>query len=647
MYLSMPQNENPLNVNVLGVTDLVENKTNKTAREGGASLEGLTGEKFDALKVNATDEELLKLRDEFEKKYGPYEGKLKPRVEKNRKSYRGDREDGVHIAPNEIIAANLQFEATETFLAAALAKNPSPVVWADNTPEGNAVADAVKTMLQYHADQLVLRRKLAITVRQWASDLLGGLKPGWNAKIKDVAIDNVKIRDYVFDPEGYVDAYGDFSSWFGERKKISAEKLIEMFPIHKIYITVMCDAKLGSEVTYTEWWPNDDFCFYTFKEKVLDKHKNHLYKYPEPLTEADGQPAIDPISGEPVMTNPRNHFAYPKKPGIFLSVYSLQEQPHDITSNIEQNIPNQNRITRRTEQIDYNISRANNSDVFSEDNFNQETAKQAANALKKGNPVLVPSGGPIDKAILRLPAPGLPADVFTELETAKNDLRGSWGIQGIAATQADEDQTARGMILDQANDTSRIGGGIGASIEQVADNIFNWLVQLYCVFYDEEHFAAIMGNAKAVEYVTLTSQKIDRQLIVSVSPDSMKPKDEITNLNLAQALFDKGAIGPKTLLKMVEFPDPDEAAADGVMFRIDPMGYFQLNFPEYAAQLQQKQQENAMLQMQNQATGAGMNTAAQAANTPPEATTEPPKDIVQDPASAALSQVKLPPLSPA
>lgn len=637
---------NPFSSNVKGVTDLVENKTNKIPSAGGVSPEGAVSEKYDALKVTMTDEELLKLRDEYEKRYAPYEGKLKPRVQKMRESYRGHRPPGQALTETDIpLAANLQFEAVETFLSAALAKNPDPVVWCDNTPEGNAIANSVKTMLQFHADQLVIRRKLSIMVRQWAMDLLGGLKPGWDEKLKDVTIDNVKIRDYVFDPEGYVDAYGDFSSWYGERKKVTAEKLIELFPDHKTYITLQVNGKLGTEVVYTEWWPNDDYCFYTFKEKVLDKHKNQYFNYPEPMLDPMGNPQIDELTGEPMMTTVRNHFAYPKKPGIFLSVYSLQEQPHDITSNIEQNIPNQNLITKRTEQIDYNVSTANNSYAFSEDNFTQETAKQAANARKKGNPILVPSGGPIANSIMPIAAQGLPADVFNQLEIAKNDLKNSWGIQGIAADQPDEDQTARGMILNQAQDTTRIGGGIGSAIEQVADNAFNWLVQLYYVFYDEPHFAAIMGNAKAVEYVTLTNQDLQRQLIVSVSPDSMKPKDEITNLNLAQALFDKGAIGPKTLLKMVDFPDPDESAADGVMYRLDPMGYFQLNFPEYAARLQLQQQQNAMLDAQNQAQAQGMSTAAVAANTPPEATTEPEKKVTKDPASAALSQVQLPAVS--
>lgn len=633
----------PFAQNIAGVADLIGNDTNKVSSGAGSPFEGASGERYDALKLDMTNEDLLKLRDDFEKRYAPYEGKLKPRVERIRNSYLGKRLQGQWLTDNDLpITANLQFEAEETFLAAALAKNPEPVVYADNTPEGNAVATSVKTMLQFHADQLVLRRKLTLMVRQWSMDLLGVLKPGWNGKINDVAIDNRKVRDYIFDPDGYVDAYGDFSSWFGERIKVTADKLIEDFPTHKDYITLVTEGKMGTEVTYTEWWPNDDYCFITFKEIILDKFKNPYFKYAEPLNSPTGEPSIDPMTGEQQMTQPRNHFAHPKKPGIFLSVFSLQEHPHDITSLVEQNIPTQNRITRRTEQIDANVSSSNNGYVYSEDNFNQETAKQASNARRKGNPILIPSGGPIDKAIMPMPAQDIPAGFFNELEVSKNDLRSSWGIQGIASQQVDEDQTARGMVLDQSHDTSRIGGGIGDGIEQVSDNAFNWLVQLYYVFYDENHFAAVMGNAKAVEYVTLSAQSLDRQLIISVSPDSMKPKDDITNLNLAQALYDKGAIGPKTLLKMVDFPNPDEAAADGALWQTDKMAYIKLNFPEMFAELMGAQQEQAQVQMANAAQGAGMTTAANAANTPPEATTEPQQNIAQDPASAALNQVPLP-----
>lgn len=630
----------PFALNIRGASDLVENKTNKVSGSGDGGLEGAISEKYDALRLDMSDRELLKQRDDMEKRYAPTEGRMKPVWARNIESYLGKRPDGQWLTPEGPVAANLQFEAEETFLSSALSKNPEPVVYADNTPEGNAIATAVKTMLAFHADQLVLRRKLALLVRQWSIYHLGVIKHGWNPKVNDVAIENRRVQNFVFDPDGYVDAYGDFIGALGERVEVTAEKLIELYPEHKDYITHEVDGKLGTKVQYTEWWSGDDkFTFTTFKLVVLEKHKNQYFKYEEPLTDPlTGAEATDPINGEPMMSKARNHFAVPKKPYTFLSVYSLQEQPHDLTGNIEQNIANQNIITKRTDQIDYNVSASNNGYAYSEDNFNQETGKQASNARKKGNPILIPSGGPIDKAIMPLPAQPLPESVFASLEVTKNDLRGSWGIQGIASQKPNEDQTARGMILNQDHDTTRIGGGVGDAIEQVADNIFNWLTQLYYVFYDEQHFAAIMGNAKAVEYVTLSNQDLDRQLIVSVSPDSLKPKDEITQINLAQALFDKGAIGPKTLLKMLDFPDPDASAADGVLYKIDPATYFRINFPEEFAAMQQ-----AM--MQTAAEGA-IPGAPPGGAPAPEAITEPenPGGTAKDPASAQLSQVKLPPI---
>jgi len=630
----------PFSLNVAGVTDLIQNNLNKTTETSNTSPEGVSGDKYDIFTLDKSDEELLKLKEQWEKGYASYEAKIKKIQERNLESYLGKRADGQWIAEGDKpLAGNLQFESEETFLAAALAKNPQPVVYTDNTPEGNAVADAVKTMLAFHSDQLIVRKKLASMVRQWSIYHLGVLKPGYDSRINDVTIDNRKIQDFVFDPEGYVDPYGDFTSYLGERITVTTERLIDLYPKKANEIKVQADGQLGTKVTYTEWW-TDEYCFVTFKEIVLDKFKNPYYRYDEPVTDVLGKPVLDEM-GQPAVQEKRNHFAYPKKPYIFLSVFTLHNQPHDLTGLIEQNIPNQNLISKRIDQIDQNISSSNNGYAYSEDNFNQETAKQAANARRKGNPILVPSGGPIDRAIFPLPAQALPSSTFQDLQNNKETLRTAWGVQGITAQPQDEDQTARGMILNQSHDTTRIGGGIGSAIEQVADNVFNWLTQLYYVFYDEKHFAAIMGNAKAVEYVTLSSKDLDRQLIVSVAPDSLRPKDEVTEINLAQALFDKGAIGPKTLLKMLSFPDPDESAADGLMYKLDPMAYMQINFPDYAAKIQQSMQEQAMQEMQNQAQGAQMNAQAKA-SVPPEATTEPTKPLNREPASAALSNVQLP-----
>lgn len=621
----------PIEQNILGVQSLVSSKVNKVSSSASGEVEGVVGEFEDALTLTLGDDELLALSRQWEDSYRGYEGKIKIRQEANKTYYLGKQKDASSTIADGPISANLLFEASETFYPAALSKNPEPVVWTDNSPEGNKLADAVKAMLQYHADVQVLRRKLTLMTRNWSVDFLGVIKHGWDPIVDDIKLEVRDAKNFVFDPNGYVDPYGDFVGYLGERIKVSAEKLIELYPKYRAFIIAMCDGKLGTEVTYTQWW-NDDYSFTTFKGKVLEKNKNPHFNYNKEVEQADLDGVI-----QKVMQKGKNHFAQPKKPFTFLSVFSFGNQPHDETGLIEQNIPNQRRISRRTDQIDFNLSKQNNSDIFSENNFNQETAKQAALAIAKGNPVLVPAGGAIDGAIKRLQAQGIDAAFFSELENSKNDLRSIFGTQGITAQQPNEDQTARGMILNQQYDNTRIGGGIGDALEQVADNIFNWWVQLYHVYYDVPHFATIMGQMKAVEYITLSSQDMDRRIVISVAPNSMKPKDEVTKMNQAMALWDKGAIDPKTLLTILDFPDPQNTAAQAVLWRTDPQMYMKLNFPDLIQEIQ------ANLAQTMPQPGAPGQPPGQA-GPPPEAVTEPqpPGGTAVDPASAALSQVPLP-----
>lgn len=566
----------PVEQNIRGVQQLVGSKLNKSIDGASGQPEGVQGEFRDEFTLDLKDEELLHLADQWTKKYDSYEAKIKIRQEANKAYYLGRQKEGTPLATTEgqPISANLLFEAVETFLPAALSKNPEPVVWLDNTSEGNKISNDVKTMLQYHADTLVLRSKLNLVTRGWLINLIGVMKHGWDEEIKEITSDVRDPQNFIFDPEGYVDCYGDFVGYLGERIKVTAEKLISMFPEHKTYITVMANGKLGTDVTYTEWW-NDDYCFYTFKETVLDKNKNPHFNYPKVSIETD----LDGLPQQ-MVSEGRNHFAKPKKPYTFLSVFSLEKQPHDETGLIEQNIPNQRRVSRRTEQIDYNLSRQNNSTVFSENNFTQETAKQAATGMAKGHPVLIPAGGPIGEAVVKIPTEGVAPAFFNELENSKNDLRSIFGTQGMTATQPDDQDTARGEILNTQRDSSRIGGGIGDKLEQFADNVFNWWTQLYYVYYDAPHAAAIMGQMKAVEYITLSSENLPRKLVVSVSPDSMKSHDETTEMNQALTLWEKGALDPKTLLTVLNFPDPQNTAAQVMLFKTNPALYMQLNFPE-------------------------------------------------------------------
>lgn len=600
----------PLSLNVIGAADLVESKVNRVSRTSGSSEEGPKGQEKDALDLDMNDDELLLLSVEWVSQYTGYEGKLRPKQEANARYYIGGQQATVlpYTYDDTPIASNYIFPAVETFLAAALAKNPDPVVWSDGSPEGQDLADKTSTMLEFHADQLSLRPKLSQAVRQWSMNYLGVLKHGWDKyevdgkEVGDIKLELRPIKNFVFDTKGYVDTDGDFIGYLGERVRVTARELADLFPKHKVYITLQVDGKMGTECVYTEWW-TDEYTFCTYMDLVLEKHKNQFFNYGDK----------------------RNHFAKPKKPYTFFSVFTLGTQPHDITGLIEQNIPNQNLITKEVHQLDYNISRNNNSTAFSENNFNQQTAKQALQAWIRGHGMLVPPGVPINEAVVNFPITPIPDSMFTFIANNIQALQHSFGTEGLSAQPQNEETTARGMILNQQRDNSRIGGAINERIEQVAKNVFNWWVQEYHVFYDVKHFASILGMLKGVEYVELSSSMFDRQIMVTVATDSMKPKDELTAMNQAQSLWDAGALGLKTFLKLQKISNVEEATEDALVWKMGIMPYIQLNFPELAQQLHsgQPQQTPQPQGAEPPAQGEPVNTGG-----------EPP--------NAALSQVPIP-----
>ena len=114
---------------------------------------------------------------------------------------------------------------------------------------------------------------------------------------------------------------------------------------------------------------------------------------------------------------------------------------------------------------------------------------------------------------------------------------------------------------------------------------------------------------------------------------ALKPKDEVTEMNQALALWDKGDLDPKTLLTLLDFPDPQVTAENVVLWSVDKNSYMQLNFPELMQKLQ------AQIQ-----SAAGQGGGATGGGVAPEAVTEPPppEGISLPPVSASLSQVPLP-----
>lgn len=557
--------------NIEGVRELVDSGLNKSNFNPDDS-EGISGDYVDEFELKMPDEDLIHLRNDWEAKNAPYDAKIATRAKKN-KTYLMGLQKADKEQDQTPVASNILFESEAVFIPQALAKNPEPVVYSDNTPEGKAESNDLKTMLQFHAVELKLKRKLGVMVMHNSVYFTGILKHGWDEKTQDITTDLRKPKNFILDKDGYVNEFQEFcGEYLGEKIESTAGELIDLYPDMKDYIVIKTDGKLGTPVIRTEWW-TDSYMFVTFGDKVLEKHKNHFYNYDK----------SEDTDGEEVTTKGQNHFSHPKMPYTFLSVFTMQEQPHDFTTLIEQNIKNQDRIVERDVQIDRNLATNNNSLVVSGKSFNQETAHQAAKALQDGDPILVPDGR-VEDAIKRIPANDLPGGIIEAQDRAKEALRGVFGVQGLSAQAPTNDTTAHGMVLNQEYDSTRIGGGVGDALEATAQNVFNYWTQLYYVFYTEKHYASVMGTGKAVEYVSLQLSNSERRFVVAVSPNSMAPKDELSEQQNAISLWEAKALDPISLFQRLDDADPVNTAKKVVLWNLNPMQYFQTYFPEEAAQ---------------------------------------------------------------
>ena len=554
---------------------------NKVQSEDLEQTEGVISDERPDLKVSMSDEELIKLAKRWEKNWLEYyTEKLKERQKRSQTYWEGkggtDTLNDILNMPSRAKQDNLIFEALETFLPIATRQNPDPLVVVDDSEEGQQLASDLKKMLVYLADILRAKLKMKQVVRNWALYFVGVQKISWSEKTNNISITVIRPQKMIMDKDAVIDE-GEYKGEFlGEYRKASAKNLINIFPSKKGFIEGLVEdsegnKNLGTILQYIEWW-TDEVVFWTLKGEVLDKIKNPNWNWdittevPKMTVDDNGEEVEElneygEVMVEPKTESGRNHFPHPMKPYTFLSVFNLQQHPHDATSLIEQNIPQQDTIDKRGQQIDANVNNMNGGWVVSREKagLTKEEASQAVMAIQKGGVVDIPAGAP-NEAIVKITGNSLPADVFNERQDARNELRGIFGVTGSTAQGISNEETVRGKIIVKGQDVDRIGGGVVEYIEQFYDQQYNWMIQMMYVHYDEEHYATVIGDEGGTEMVKISKENIDRQVTVSVKEGSLIPKDSLTQRNEAIDLFNAGALDPVTLYKRLEFPNPQESA---------------------------------------------------------------------------------------
>ncbi len=538
-------------------------KINKvTGDETSSETEtGVVSEKFPELKLDMENADLLKLTEKWEDtwKTSSVKSDWEKHGNDNEDYWLGKQFQRPQASKVRDPIDNAIFESVETYLPQTTRRNPEPMAslakGVEESPQNVEFAEDLKEKLGELADELKLRLKLKKAGRHWAIYLLGAAKMGWDMNKDMPTVKIIRPKKLILDPEATVDEDGYTGEYIGEYRKMQAGTLIKLLekigPEKDAIEKIKKDVKdnLGTSYQFIEWWTDEYMCW-TVGKQVLMKKKNPHWNYDSekeaPYGE-DGQPQMTP-EGKPLMEPVAgvNHFAVPGKPFILLSVFNLGKQPVDETSLIGQNLSNQDRINKRIRQIDKNADSMNGGMIVSlaRSGLTQSQAKQVTEALRKGGTISIPDGTP-DEAIKRDSAPPLPPDVYQDLGDTRMRLKDLFGTRGSMPSGTETEKTVRGKLINKGFDTDRIGGGVSEYLEQFADDIYNWFVQLLYV-YDETYIA----------------RQNKPKVTISVKEGSLLPKDSITLANQAIELAGAGKMALVDLYKQLDYPNPEELAAN-------------------------------------------------------------------------------------
>jgi hypothetical protein len=540
--------------------------------------EGIITEKFPELKLEMEDEDIIKLSNKWQKTWEESEvfSKWIEQSIDNENYWLGKHYQQLKSDKTRQLQDNIIFESLETYLPQVTRHNPDPMVTLarkeEQTEENLKYATELQKELGEIADELVLRLKLKKIARHWAVYLLGIAKLGWDLDRDIPTVKIIRPRKIILDPEATVDEDGYTGEFIGEHRKLQAsiliEKLKENPKAEKIIRDIAKDSSgdeaLGTDIGFIEWW-TDQYMFWTLGKNVLLKKKNPYWNYDTeqeapyndqglPQMDEQGKPLMDTVPGV-------NHLPVPRKPFIFLSVFNLGKQPIDDTSLIGQNLASQDLVNKRVIQIDKNADSMNGGMVVSMERsgLTKEQAKGVTEALRKGGTIVIPTGS-VQEAITRMSAPGLPNDIYNQLQDTRNRMRDIFGTRGSSAAGLESETTVRGKLQNRMLDTDRIGGGFSEYLEQFADGIYNWFVQLLYV-YDENYIGQPHPKVK-----------------ISVKEGSLLPKDSMTIANQAIELAGAGKMSLIDLYKKLDYPNPEEMAvnvwleinAPEVLFANDP-----------------------------------------------------------------------------
>lgn len=494
------------------------------------------------LSVDISDVDLLKVTDEYISLSKNSSLELSNLYDKNKKYYRG-----IQLGKDRQVVDNRIFMSIETIVPIATSTEPVPnVLPYQNTKESIELAKSWEKILLDIYRKQKLQKKTEKMVRHLCLAKYAVLKYYYDPDKEEIQTKVIHPKRCLFNNYREID---DGMDWFGEKVTVSAQELIDLFPKKEEEIRLMVKGKLGSQVTYTEFW-TDELYIARINEIILSKKKNPNFNY-------------DKKTG--------NFFQSPKIPYIFVNLFDLGEEMAGDTSLVEQAAPLQDGVNKRKTQIDKNAQIMNGKVVGTGENGMKQQEFANIDWSDSGKGIWMEKGDISD--IQRISGVPLPQFVENDMLHSQGEIDNIMGTHSTTRGERTGRETATGRQILRESDRGRIDV-IGRRIEEAIIELFQGWTQLVKVFYVKKHYVTILNKDNTREFLEFDRNSIEHGTEISVIKGSLIPEDKASRQQRALTLANAQMISPIDLYREFGIRNPEEVAKRLFLWQNDPMKLF-------------------------------------------------------------------------
>lgn len=509
-----------------------------------------------------TEKDLIDTIIKREGKYSAEYQKLFDIANTNKAWYIGEQSNpDKDLAGSNNPVVNRIFPSIETIIPMVTERIPEPVITVSpknrkNTRLGNKLTAKLKYSWQKECKMAV---KMERAIRNWATNRYAVLKFHFDEDTQDYQIKVLPAGKVFFDTKTDQDSelpcLGEYvETTIGEAR----EKFPEAKEIFENILRVSPEKSDDSTFTYIEYWERD-FVTAVMKPqnggegKILGYEKNPFFNWEEPEF---------------------NHFKKAKIPYMFINVFNWGDSYTDPISLVELVRSLQENINDRKEQIDKNAKMSNGQYVFAGNKISEGAADAVSSDPEEK--IYLDKADTVEGAYKKEYGRGLDASIFNDMVHSENEIDNVLGTHSVSRGENDvNNDTFRGKALLASKDTSR-QRTIIRSLENVAEQIYDFMIQCMFVFYDEKHTVPmkaeynLQGEYKEEECIS-KKDLVKAKIKLEVLEGSLMPKDKEALKLRAQELMVAGKMSLLDYYKITEWENPEKLARNAIMEIVNPM----------------------------------------------------------------------------